>query len=47
MPLKRVAGGFKYGDKGKVFKTKAGAVKQMKAMQASGYKEKPAESKKK
>lgn len=46
MPLKKVRGGYKYGDSGKVFRTKAGAMKQARAMHASGYKEKPKGKKK-
>lgn len=47
MPVQKVKGGFRYGNKGKVFSTKAGAMKQGRAIIASGYKEKPVESKKK
>jgi len=38
MPIKKVEGGYKFGSKGKVYKTKTEAEKQMKAMYASGYK---------
>lgn len=40
MPIRKVKGGYKWGSKGKVYKTKAGAAKQAKAAYASGYKEK-------
>ena len=40
MPVKKVKGGYKWGSKGKVYKTKAGATKQAKAAYASGYKKK-------
>lgn len=40
MPIKKVKGGYKFGNKGKVYPTKQQAVKQMKAIYASGYKEK-------
>jgi tRNA splicing endonuclease len=39
MPIKKVKGGFKYGNRGKVYKTRAGAEKQAAAIHASGYKE--------
>lgn len=32
MPIKRVPGGWKYGQTGKVYKSKAGAVKQARAI---------------
>lgn len=32
MPIKRVKGGWKYGQTGKVYKNKAGAVKQARAI---------------
>jgi hypothetical protein len=38
MPTKKVSGGYKWGSKGKVYKTKVGAQKQAKAAYASGYK---------
>jgi hypothetical protein len=38
MPIKKVSGGYKWGSKGKVYKTKAGAQKQAMAAYASGYK---------
>lgn len=38
MPVKKTKNGYKWGSKGKVYKTKAGAKKQAKAAYASGYK---------
>lgn len=38
MPVHKVAGGFKWGSHGKVYKTRAGAEKQAKAAYAHGYK---------
>lgn len=38
MPVKKVKGGYKWGSSGKVYKTKAAAVRQGKAIYASGYK---------
>lgn len=40
MPVKKVAGGYRWGDKGKVYPTKKQAEKQAKAAYASGYKSK-------
>jgi len=40
MPIKKVAGGYKWGKSGKVYKSRAGAVRQAKAIYASGYKKK-------
>ena len=40
MPIKRVKGGFKWGTTGKVYKTRAGAERQMRAIYASGWREK-------
>ncbi len=37
MPIKKVKGGYKFGDKGKTYPTKAGAQKQMRAEFANGY----------
>lgn len=37
MPVRKVAGGYKWGTTGKVYKTKAEAEKQGKAIRASGY----------
>lgn len=41
MPIHRVSGGFKWGSRGKVYKTKEGAARQAKAAYANGYKERP------
>lgn len=38
MPVRKVSGGYKWGSKGKVFKTKAGATRQARAAYANGYK---------
>jgi hypothetical protein len=38
MPIKKVKGGYKWGSKGKTYKSKKKAVKQMKAAFANGYK---------
>lgn len=38
MPIKKVKGGYKFGKTGATHKTKEGAIKQMKAIFASGYK---------
>ena len=40
MPVKKVKGGYKWGNTGKVYPTKAEAEKQGKAIYASGYKKK-------
>jgi len=37
MPVRKVAGGYKWGSTGKVYKTKAEAEKQGRAIYASGY----------
>ena len=39
MPVRKVTGGYRYGAKGKVYKTKAEAERQGRAIRASGYKE--------
>lgn len=39
MPVHKVSGGYKWGKTGKVYKTKAEAEKQGKAIYASGYAE--------
>ena len=39
MPIKKVLAGFKWGNKGKVYPTRAQAEKQAAAAYASGYKE--------
>jgi hypothetical protein len=38
MPVRKVRGGYKWGSKGKVYKTKAGAQRQARAAHANGYK---------
>jgi len=38
MPVTKVPGGYKWGSKGKVYKTKAAAERQGRAAYASGYK---------
>lgn len=38
MPVHKVNGGWKWGRSGKVYKTKAGAQRQARAIYASGYK---------
>ena len=40
MPIRKVTGGYKWGSSGKVYKTKAGALRQARAIYASGYKKK-------
>jgi hypothetical protein len=35
MPTRKVRGGYRYGSKGKVYKTKAGADRQGRAIKAS------------
>jgi|TARA_R110000796_G_scaffold250961_1_gene381335 hypothetical protein len=40
MPVKKVKGGYKWGNSGKVYKTKKKAERQGKAIYASGYKPK-------
>ena len=37
MPVMKVKGGYRWGSKGKVYKTKAEATKQGSAVYASGY----------
>ena len=40
MPIRKVKGGYKWGSKGKVYKTKRQALLQAKAIYASGYQKK-------
>jgi hypothetical protein len=47
MPVQKVPGGWRWGQSGKVYPTKAQAEAQGKAIYASGYKEKTETSKKK
>ena len=37
VPVRKVAGGYKWGNTGKVYKTKAAAEKQGRAIRAAGY----------
>lgn len=46
MPIRKVKGGYKWGSRGKVYKTRAGAERQAKAAYASGYKGKGRKRKK-
>lgn len=38
MPIRKVKGGYKWGSKGKVYKTRAGAARQARTAHAHGYK---------
>jgi hypothetical protein len=38
MPVRKVKGGYRWGSKGKTYKTKAGAQRQARAAYANGYK---------
>ena len=38
MPVRKVKGGYKWGNSGKVYKRKSDAEKQARAIYASGYK---------
>ena len=40
MPVHKVDGGWKFGSKGKLYRSKAEAEKQARAIYASGWKEK-------
>lgn len=40
MPVRKVKGGYKWGRKGKTYKTKKQALKQARAIYASGWREK-------
>lgn len=42
MPIHKVAGGYKWGNHGKVYRTRAGAAAQARAAYANGYREKKA-----
>ena len=46
MPVHKVKGGYKWGKSGKVYKTKAEAERQARAIYASGYKGKKKKGKK-
>ena len=45
MPVQKVKGGWRFGQTGKIYPTKAQAEAQARAIYASGYKEKPQRSK--
>lgn len=47
MPVRKVPGGFQWGQSGKVYPTKAQAEAQGRAIYASGYREKTTQPKKK
>ena len=47
MPVQRVKGGYRWGKSGKTYKRKKDAMKQARAIYASGYKGKKRGSKKK
>ena len=47
MPVVKVPGGYRFGQSGKIYPTKAQAEAQARAIYASGYREKPAQTKKK
>lgn len=47
MPVQKVPGGYRWGQSGKVYPTKAQAEAQGRAIYASGYREKSQQSKKK
>lgn len=47
MPVQKVPGGYRWGKTGKVYPTKAQAEAQGRAIYASGYREKPSQTKKK
>jgi hypothetical protein len=38
MPIRKVKGGYQWGKHGKVYKSRAGAVRQAQAAHAHGYK---------
>ena len=40
MPVRKVQGGYKFGESGKTYPTRQQAEKQAKAIYASGYREK-------
>lgn len=40
MPIKRVANGYKFGNSGKTYPTRAGALRQMRAIKANQAKKK-------
>lgn len=40
MPIRKVKGGYRWGKRGKIYRTRKGAAKQAQAAYASGYKKK-------
>lgn len=38
MPVRKVSGGYRWGSSGKIYKTRAAAERQGKAIYAAGYK---------
>ena len=46
MPVRKVAGGYRWGKSGKTYRTKSAASKQGRAIMASGYKKKKTTKKK-
>lgn len=44
MPIRKVKGGFKWGNKGHTYPSRAGAARQAAAAYAHGYKGDPAEA---
>lgn len=40
MPIRKVRGGYRWGKSGKTYTTRAGAVRQMRAIYAAGYRKK-------
>ena len=47
MPVRKVKGGYRWGKSGKVYKTKAAAERQGRAIYASGYKKEKKRGRKK
>ena len=47
MPVHKVPGGYRWGQSGKVYPTRAQAERQARAIYASGYREKSAQTPKK
>jgi hypothetical protein len=45
MPIRKVRGGYKWGSRGKVYKSRAGAERQAAAAHAAGYREKKSKGK--
>lgn len=41
MPVRKVKGGYKWGSRGKTYPTRSSALRQGRAIRASGYKSKP------